>query len=100
MDTKEFIKEKTEELTDKTINKLVDGTAVPKTDDWFGRHNFMSRLIMLVFIGIFIYAFIAPLPLPYAEMTAYLLMGVFALISVGINSIKTVGDVIIKIRDK
>jgi hypothetical protein len=86
------------EEDEKIIEKLEK--AIPSANDWFGHHNIFSRLIMLVFMGVFIYAFVAPLPFVYAEIAAWLLFCVFMLISIGINSLKIVANLITKIKGK
>ena len=98
-DIKEKIDDKIEEGTEKFLDKLTNNTAYVKADDWLGEHNFFSRLTIVVFLGILIYAFVTPLDLGYVEIAAWLAFGTFVIISVGINSIKTIGDVLIKIKE-
>ena len=83
-----------EDITDKLEE------VVPKANDWFADHNVSSRLIILVFLAIFVYSFVAPLPFVYAELSAWLLFIVFTLISVGINSLKIVSELILKLKGK
>lgn len=98
MDTKEFLDEKATDFKDKVLNAATDKPVAQKAKDWLGDHNVFSRLIILVIIGVFIYAFMVPLAPSYIEVLAWLLFSIFALITLGINSIKVIGDIIVKIK--
>jgi len=87
--------------TKETIEEIIEDTnetAYIKPEDWAGNHNVFSRLIIIVFMGILIYSFVLPLDIKYVEISSWLAFGVFILISVGINSLRTIGDIIIKIK--
>jgi len=82
--------------TDKieTIDTNKSESGLP--DDLFGKHNVMTRLIGLVIVGIFVYAFIIPLPIEYAQLSGYLLMGALLVLTFGLNSLKVIGSLIEK----
>ncbi len=75
-------------------------SVVLKADDWISKHNFISRLMTLVVIGLLIYAFVIPLAPEYVKIISYMFAGMFILISVGINSLKLVLKTIEKIKGK
>jgi hypothetical protein len=67
-------------------------------DDWFGKHNFFSRLIMVSVVFVFIYTFVGGLAIGYATVISWLIFAIFATITFGINSLKLVTDFIAKIK--
>lgn len=98
MDEKKYLGQ-IEELEDKIEEMANDKSVYQKADDWFGEHNVFSRLIILSAIFVLVYAFIAG-NVALAEIAALLIIGIFVLVSVGINSLKIVAEVIVKIRGK
>ena len=96
--TKEALKKDVESLKEEFVDAIEEKPAYIKAQDWMGEHNVFSRIIILAVVFVFIYAFVVPLDSVYAEIAAWLLGAIFVIISVGINSIKTIGEVITKIR--
>lgn len=90
------------ESLDKDIKNIVQSNddLYLKASDWFGKHNFFSRLLILSFIIILFYSYYKQLPIPYVDTAAWLTFSAFIIISVGINSLKLIGDFILKIKGK
>lgn len=87
METKENI-----ETTDKKIET--------KPVDVLDKHRFFTRLIALTIIGIFIYAFVLPLGIAYAEIATYALIAVLIIITFGINSLDKIADILKAFKGK
>lgn len=72
----------------------------PLADDWFGKHHIITRIIAFVIIGVFVYVFMVPLPVEYAEIIMYGLVFVFIAITFGINSLKLIIELVKAWRGK
>lgn len=85
--------------TEEKIKTDLGTTAYVKASDWLGKHNFFSRIIIVAVIVVLIYAFVTG-NIALAEIAAWLIITIFVIISVGINSLKIVLDAIIKLKGK
>jgi len=88
------IEEKNKINTNTTKKENDCGDGLP--DDLISKHNIITRLIVFVIIGIFIYSFITPLPIGYAEIITYALIFALLIITFGLNSLKVIGNLIDK----
>lgn len=96
--TKEGIKEDAADVKEEVLDTIQEKSAFIKAEDWFGEHNIFSRLIILAVIWAFGFTLYTGMDIAYFEFAGWILVLIFVIISVGINSIKTIGDVITKIR--
>lgn len=92
-------------MIDETIKKAEDKIEHTvnddhKADDSLGKHNVFSRIMIVAVIGVFIYAFTAPLAIGYATTISWLFFAVFAAITFGINSLKIISEMISKIKGR
>lgn len=97
------IEEKMEDCIEKCNEAKKKAEAKPKisetngmAEDWINKHNVITRIIALVVVGVFIYAFMVPLPLGYVETVSYLLLFIMLIITFGLNSLKVIGNLIDK----
>lgn len=84
---------------EEVVKTEVRNTAYVKASDWLGKHNFFSRAIIVAVIAVLIYSFVTG-NVALAEIAGWLVIAIFVLVSVGINSLKIVLDAIVKIKGK
>jgi len=65
-----------------------------KPVDILDKHRVFTRLIVLVIIGIFVYAFVIPLGIGYVQIITYALIAALIIITFGINSLDKISDII------
>ena len=77
-------------------NKILDEDHDGVADDWFGKHKIFTRLMVFAISVVFVYAFVLPLPIAYAEMASYIMIFALMIITFGLNSLKIIGSLISK----
>jgi len=109
-------------MDEKNEQKL---TAFQKVDDWYAKHNFGTRLSMMVFIGMYILVVAStvdysvfesidsnatkavtetlatnanPSNLELVKIVGYFAFGAMILITLGDNALTKIGDIIIKLK--
>lgn len=71
-----------------------------KSVDFLDKHRIFTRLITLAIIGVFIYAFMLPLSVEYAEIVTYALVVVLIIITFGINALDKIADILKAFKGK
>ncbi len=112
----------------KTIKETKNLTAFQKVNDWYARHNFGTRLSMMVFLGMYVmvvatnvdYTIFAsidenatkiitetakeatnptnPANLELVKIVGYFAFGAMMLVTLGDNALTKVGDIIVKVK--
>lgn len=67
-------------------------------NDWFGKHNFFSRLMVVAVVVVFLYVFSIPLATEYVNIAAWVFVLVFMSMLFGINSMKLLMDTLQKLK--
>lgn len=71
-----------------------------KADDFFGKHNIFSRIMILTVTFLLIYAVTAPLDGGIITTLCWLFYAIFASITFGINSLKIIANFILQLKGK
>jgi len=77
-------------------NEILDEQHDGVPDDWFGKHKIFTRLMVFAISAVFVYSFVLPLPIAYAEMASYIMIFALMVITFGLNSLKIIGSLITK----
>jgi len=88
-------------MSEKETNNLDDNEILDEEhdgipDDWFGRHKVFTRLMVFAISAVFVYSFVLPLPIAYAETASYIMIFALMIITFGLNSLKIIGNLIAK----
>lgn len=91
--------EENEEVKEEKIQiEVLENDDLP--DDALGRHKIFTRFMVLSITYVFLYSFIAPLPIAYAELSSYIMIFALMVITFGLNSLKLIGGLIDKWKRK
>jgi len=85
-----------EETNNLDDNEILDEKHDGIPDDWFGKHKVFTRLMVFAISVVFVYAFVLPLPIAYAETASYIMIFALMIITFGLNSLKIIGSIITK----
>ena len=77
-------------------NEILDEQHDGVPDDWFGKHKIFTRLMVFAISTVFVYSFVLPLPIAYAEMASYIMIFALMVITFGLNSLKLIAVLIDK----
>lgn len=83
---------------DKIEIEIIENDDLP--DDTLGRHKVFTRFMVISITFVFIYSFITPLPIEYAEISSYIMIFALMVITFGLNSLKLLGGLIDKWKRK
>ena len=68
--------------------------------DFIDRHRILSRLIVVSIIAVFIYSFMLPLDIRYAELTIYSTVAVLMVLTFGINVLDKIIEIVEALKGK
>ncbi len=71
-----------------------------KPVDFLDKHRVFTRIIILTIIGIFIYSFVLPLGVGYAEIITCALIISLIIITFGINSLDKIASILKAFKGK
>jgi len=68
--------------------------------DILDKHRVLTRFLSLIIAGVFIYSFILPLDVAYAEIATYAIVVVLLIITFGINSLDKIAEILKAFKGK
>jgi len=71
-----------------------------KPVDILDKHRVLTRILSLIIAGVFIYSFVLPLDVAYAEIATYAIVVVLLIITFGINSLDKIAEILKAFKGK
>ena len=71
-----------------------------KYTDFIDKHRLFTRIITTVVIFVFIYSFMTPLSIEYAELSTYAIVIVLLIITFGLNALDKLAEILKAIKGK